>query len=116
MSVRRATIVFGLWLLASAGGLFVAHADRPFSNDLSSLVANLEAAHASRLTDEHLSGGEHESLLYCVRGTTSSTTTEVAPFGYSLDHTCDAPAALAEGVRQVDSGFLSATPRILLLE
>ena len=114
MSLRLAAFVVLVWLLAAAGGFATAHSGRPFSNDLSALVANLEAARAADLLDRHFGAGDHETELYCVRDSTAATSATAGQNGLLLDDACR-PSPGTDGVRQVDSGYLSATPRTLLL-
>lgn len=114
---RGRALVLAIWLAAVLAGLALTQTDHRFRIGFGSLVSNLEAARADRLVAAHFGAGEHETLLYCVRGVPLSNPVG-GERGFQLDDTCEADVPLAgdDPVRQVDAGFLSATPRTLLLQ
>jgi trehalose monomycolate/heme transporter len=122
MNVRTAWGWLAAWIVATAGSVALALSTTAFPTDLLTLVSNLEAVRAERLVARHFLGEQNATVLYCVRDEAEDADAELAAEDdvLSLSQACTVNGAtsgksVASGVRTESTGFLSATPRTLIL-
>ena len=109
------------WLVVAMGSLWIVSMSGDFPTNIRALVSNLDAVHSDKLIAAHFGAGQNQTTLYCTSpGTTQRAADVVQNTGLiSLDEICSTSASTtgaAETIRAVSSGYLSTTPRTLLLE
>jgi len=118
---RLALLVLMAWTIASAGSLWIVSSSGDFPTNVKALVSNLDAVHSDELIAAHFGTGQNETTLYCTSpGTVQKAASVVQNTGViSLDEACSTSTGsttATETIRAVSRGYLSATPRTLILE
>ena len=116
-----ASLVLLGWAVFATGSLWIVSSSGDFPTNVKALVSNLDGVHSDELIAAHFGAGQNETTLYCTSpGTVQRAAGAVRNTGFiSLDEACSTSAGSAganETIRAVSRGYLSATPRMLLLE
>jgi RND superfamily putative drug exporter len=116
-----AALILLTWTIVATGSLWIVSSSGDFPTSVKALVSNLDAVHSDELIAAHFGVGQNETTLYCTTPGTAQRAAEVARKAgiVSLDEACSTTTGTTgatETIRAVSRGYLSSTPRTLLLE